>query len=233
VEDQYFWAADIVRCFAEALSADENLHVIAVIPHHPDQDGRLSLAPNLIGRQEAIEHIQAAGGRRVAVYGIENHAGTPVYVHAKVCVVDDVWASAGSDNVNRRSWTHDSELSCAVVDDRLDEREPRVLDRSGDGARRFARGLRLELAREHLDRAEGDDGDLIDPASAFRVFADSAARLQTWHEAGRQGARPAGRLRPYATAPMNRLTRTWADPLYRMLYDPDGRTQKLRRAREF
>ena len=47
---------------------------------------------------------------RVAAYGIENHAGTPVYVHAKVCVVDDVWASIGSDNFNRRSWTHDSEL---------------------------------------------------------------------------------------------------------------------------
>ena len=24
----------------------------------------------------------------MAAYGIENHAGTPVYVHAKVCVID-------------------------------------------------------------------------------------------------------------------------------------------------
>ena len=32
---------------------------------------------------------------RVAAYGIENHAGTPVYVHAKVCVIDDVWAAPG------------------------------------------------------------------------------------------------------------------------------------------
>ena len=41
-------------------------------------------------------------------------------MHAKVGIVDDVWASVGSDNINRRSWTHDSELACAVVDDRLD-----------------------------------------------------------------------------------------------------------------
>ena len=54
---------------------------------------------------------------RVHVFDVENHAGTPVYVHAKVCVIDDVWASVGSDNFNRRSWTHDSELSCAVLDD--------------------------------------------------------------------------------------------------------------------
>ena len=51
------------------------------------------------------------------VFDVENHEGTPVYVHAKVCVIDDIWATVGSDNLNRRSWTHDSELSCAVLDD--------------------------------------------------------------------------------------------------------------------
>jgi phosphatidylserine/phosphatidylglycerophosphate/cardiolipin synthase-like enzyme len=40
-----------------------------------------------------------------------------VYVHAKACVVDDTWTCVGSDNLNLRSWTHDSELSCAVIDD--------------------------------------------------------------------------------------------------------------------
>lgn len=233
VEDQYFWAVDIVRCFADALRADENLRLIAVIPHHPDQDGKLSLPPNLIGRRQAIEHLRDAGGSRVAVYGIENHAGTPVYVHAKVCIVDDVWASIGSDNVNRRSWTHDSELSCAVVDEQLDGREPQALDRSGDGARRFARGLRLQLAREHLDRPDGDDADLLGSASAFSAFAKSAASLQGWHDGGRAGERPPGRLRPYAGPPMTRATRAWAEPLYRTVYDPDGRTARLRRAREF
>src|SRR5207302_396991 len=56
------------------------------------------------------------GGDRVAVFGLENRAGTPVYVHAKVCIVDDTWLAVGSDNINLRSWTHDSELGCAVLD---------------------------------------------------------------------------------------------------------------------
>ena len=74
------------------------------------------MPPNLLGRAAALEMLQRAGGDRVGVYFLENEAGTPIYVHAKVCVVDDTWAIVGSDNFNRRSWTHDSELSCAVID---------------------------------------------------------------------------------------------------------------------
>ena len=103
-------------------------------------------------------------------------AGTPVYVHAKVCVVDDVWASVGSDNINRRSWTHDSELSCAILDEARDGRDPQIIDRDGHGARRFARCLRLQLAQEHLDRAPGDDLDLLDPVAAFAAFADECTQ---------------------------------------------------------
>jgi phosphatidylserine/phosphatidylglycerophosphate/cardiolipin synthase-like enzyme len=179
------------------------------------------------------EDIEAAGGDRVGVYGIENPAGTPVYVHAKVCVVDDVWASVGSDNVNRRSWTHDSELSCAVIDESVDEREPRMLDRFGDGARVFARELRLQLAREHLEREVTDDADLLDPIGAFAAFSVSALRLQQWHDHGRTGPRPPGRLRPYAAARLTRRTLAWATPLYRMVADPDGRPRALRRAHRF
>ena len=40
---------------------------------------------------------------RVAVYGIENHASTPIYVQAKTCLIDHTWASIASDNFNRRS----------------------------------------------------------------------------------------------------------------------------------
>jgi phosphatidylserine/phosphatidylglycerophosphate/cardiolipin synthase-like enzyme len=42
LEDQYLWATDVVRCFADALRANQQLRLIAVVPLHPDQDGRLS-----------------------------------------------------------------------------------------------------------------------------------------------------------------------------------------------
>src|SRR4029077_14689389 len=98
--------------------------LVAVVPLYRDQEGRLSMPPNLVGRQQAIDVLRAAGGARVAIYGIENHASTPVYVHAKVCVGDDVWVSVGSDNNNPGSRTPHSELSCAIVDEDRDERDP-------------------------------------------------------------------------------------------------------------
>ena len=70
---------------------------------------------------------------RVGVFDLENTSGTPIYVHAKVCVVDDVWMTCGSDNFNRRSWTNDSELTCAVIDPTRDQREPLDLSADGDG----------------------------------------------------------------------------------------------------
>jgi phosphatidylserine/phosphatidylglycerophosphate/cardiolipin synthase-like enzyme len=88
---------------------------------------------------------------RFAAYALENPAGRPVYVHAKVCVIDDRWSCVGSDNLNLRSWTHDSELSCAVMD--------------ADGGTEFGYGLRHRLAREHLD---DPDADVRDPMAMFR-----------------------------------------------------------------
>jgi phosphatidylserine/phosphatidylglycerophosphate/cardiolipin synthase-like enzyme len=232
LEDQYFWSTQVVDCFVRALRVEPELRLIVVIPRFPDQDGRISMPPNLIGRERAIDAVRRAGGDRVAFYGIENHVGTPVYVHAKVCVVDDVWVSIGSDNINRRSWTHDSELTCAVIDDRL--AEPGTESKAGSAGsgrqpRAFAREVRLELAREHLDRSAGEDGDLIDPAQVFKAFQTAAAELEAWHRGGARGPRPAGRLRPYSMPKLSATTKLWANPLYRVIYDPDGRPRNLRR----
>src|SRR4029453_18067706 len=66
------------------------------------------------------------------------------------CIVDDVWMTIGSDNLNLRSWTHDSELTCALLDPTVDERAPSDPANRGDGARRLPGGVRLRLWREHL-----------------------------------------------------------------------------------
>lgn len=230
LEDQYLWSKQVAHLFARALVENPDLHLVAVIPRHADVDGRFALPPNLIGRYQAVQTCRSASPERVHVFDVENYRGTPVYVHAKVCVIDDVWACVGSDNLNRRSWTHDSELSCAVLDDSRDDRIPLDPGGSGDGARVFARDLRLGLLREHLDRAAdgSEDDGLIDPARVVEAITSSAQTLEDWHASGRRGPRPPGRLRPHRLEGLSTITRLWAEPAYRLIYDPDGRSYRDR-----
>ena len=235
LEDQYMWSADVARLFADALRDNPDLHLVVVVPRVPDQDGALAKRPQNVGRWQAIEMCRKAGEGRVHVFDVENHAGTPVYVHAKVCVADDTWASVGSDNFNRRSWTHDSELSSTVLDTTLDEREPRDPAGTGEGARSFARDLRLALAREHLDLApDGSQDELVlDPQRFVDTLNERAAALDEWHARGRQGPRPPGRLRQHHAERLPWFTRLWATPVYRLVDDPDGRPLRLRLRKDF
>jgi phosphatidylserine/phosphatidylglycerophosphate/cardiolipin synthase-like enzyme len=228
VEDQFLWSREVAKTFADALVASPQLHLIAVVPRYFDQAGAVTLPPNQIGREEAVKVLLEAAPDRVAIYDVENPAGVPVYVHAKVCVVDDVWTSVGSDNFNRRSWSHDSEISCAVMDEARDPREPADPAGLGDGARMFARNLRLELWREHLGRPEGDDRGLLDPAEAWATFQKTAQALERWHDDGGRGERPPGRVRPHPRIQPTGAQRLWAVPLYRRVLDPDGRPTALR-----
>jgi phosphatidylserine/phosphatidylglycerophosphate/cardiolipin synthase-like enzyme len=223
LEDQYLWSRPVAEIVAAALRDQPDLHVIAVVPRYPDTDSAITRMPGVLGRHDVVRTCTAAGGDRFAVYDLENHQGTAVYVHAKAVVVDDVWAMVGSDNLNRRSWSHDSELSIGVLDSERDAREPRDPAGLGDGARTFARDLRLRLWREHLDRHADDVEDLLHPQEAFAAFRRQAEQLAAWHDGGGSGSRPPGRVLPHRRRDPTTVERLWATPLYRLVYDPDGR----------
>jgi phosphatidylserine/phosphatidylglycerophosphate/cardiolipin synthase-like enzyme len=228
LEDQYLWSATAVSALATALRETPELRLIAVIPRFPPHDGRFSASPTLIGRLAALRLLYKAAGPRVAVYYIENEVGTPIYVHAKVCIVDASWAIVGSDNFNRRSWSHDSELSCAVIDTAT---EIPCAGESGAGAHGYVESLRQALASEHLGIAQ--PGMSMNGNEIFNAFKRTASALDAWYAADRRGPRPPGRLRRYHAPPLATWTRIWAGPIYRLLYDPDGRPSSMRRAGEF
>jgi phosphatidylserine/phosphatidylglycerophosphate/cardiolipin synthase-like enzyme len=217
---------------ARALLASPELRVIAVVPRYPDADGRVNGPPTRLGQWQAVDLLRGVAPDRVLVLDLENDAGVPIYVHAKVCIVDDVWFTCGSDNVNLRSWTNDSELTCAVVDGERDRREPADLTGRGESARRLPRDLRLQLWSEHLGVPE-DDPALLDPATAFDLWRERADALDAWHRDGRRGPRPAGRVRHHLPEPLTGRQERWAPWLYRALFDPDGRPRPLRGGLDF
>lgn len=81
-----------------------------------------------------------------------------IYVHSKVMIIDDEFASVGSANINQRSMTHDSEIQISIID----AQKPVVKD------------LRKSLFAEHTGRSEAS---LDDPIAAYNQYkADIAAK---------------------------------------------------------
>lgn len=188
VEDQYLWGDEVGEHFATALRAVPGLRLVVVLPILPDTDGTIGRAAQWHARRRALEPILAAGRDRVAILGLTNAAGLPVYVHSKVVIIDDRWASVGSDNLNRRSWSSDSEIACFVVDDRLDDDTPAPRDA-------FALRLRRQLCAEHLGvpvEAVPDDHDEL-----FDALVTSARTLDAWYAASAAPA-PGGLARGWA-----------------------------------
>lgn len=220
VEDQFLWSPMVAEVFAKALRREPRLRMVAVLPSRPDKDNAVQVAASDVAHRKALDLLHAAGGDRIHAYELENSYGLPTYVHSKTCIVDDVWATVGSANLNRRSWTYDSELTAAVI------HEP---DAAGDSTPGFAKDLRLRLWREHLGRDEHEVADLDDPEQGIAVLRRSAANLEKWHAAGRSGARPQGHLRAHPRPTASTATKAWALPAGRMLIDPDGRSGGLRR----
>jgi phosphatidylserine/phosphatidylglycerophosphate/cardiolipin synthase-like enzyme len=244
LEDQYLWSEEVGRHFSQALHDNPQLRLICVIPVVPDVDGALALAPQLYARKLAMDLLLEAAPDRVALFGLTSPAGYPVYVHAKVCVIDDAWASVGSDNFNRRSWSSDSEAAVAVQDVR------RVGGRAPRDA--FALRLRRELVGEHLDLEPDDVPD--DPDELWDLMGAAADALDAWYgdsgpdrgrvhvprprapfkgtavrwrrrsrpAVGTPGVeRPPGRLRRLGPPELNRWQTLWAQRTYGVV-DPDG-----------
>ncbi len=63
----------------------------------------------------------------------------PIYVHAKVAIVDDIWATVGSGNLNNRGMRDDTEMNVAML----------------DATRSY--GFRLMLQAEHLGLAKAEE----------------------------------------------------------------------------
>ena len=221
LEDQYMWSPHIARLLADALRRNPELHLIVVVPRHPDVDGRFALPPNEVGRLEAIQvACRRSRPDRVHVFDLENpparrstctrrSASSTTCGRARAAPTSTAARGATTASCRARYWTR-----------RADEREPRDPAGLGDGARRFARDLRLTLMREHLDRADGDDADLLDPDDAVRAVTAAADALDAWHTGGRVGPRPPGRLRPHRPEKLPLWTRVWAVPAYRLVLRP-------------
>ena len=131
IENQYLRTTDLADWVISRFKANGNLQVIIVVPVLPEEleegkGDRISLKGVDLEHQ-TLTKLQTGLGRNVGLYSLVQNssmpAGTPaakrglssfgslrIYPHSKILIVDDVFASIGSANVNPRSFQLDSEV---------------------------------------------------------------------------------------------------------------------------
>jgi phosphatidylserine/phosphatidylglycerophosphate/cardiolipin synthase-like enzyme len=140
IEHQHVDVPEILDCLRLALQ--RGVEVVAVMPAAGEQAEELMA----LG---AFENFTLAGIAGLADDGQRK----PVWVHAKLMIVDGEWGAVGSCNLHRHSLFGNSELNAAFWDPNT------------------ARALLSELLREHLDKDISGMGDL----AALRLFRTVAA----------------------------------------------------------
>lgn len=121
--DQFFFSRPLARLLNHRLRETSNpdgtagLGVIVVLPPHADsQPGREHHARELALR-ELTKCLTPNQRKRVGMYDLWDPADSKgIYCHAKVQTYDGSLMVCGSANMNRRSFTCDTELSLAVLD---------------------------------------------------------------------------------------------------------------------
>jgi phosphatidylserine/phosphatidylglycerophosphate/cardiolipin synthase-like enzyme len=140
-----------------------------MLPAKPDKGG-----DDTRGQLGTLVQADSHQGRLLActLYAIGGETDWPVYVHAKVGIVDDAWTTIGSANLNEHSLFNDTEVNLVTHDARL------------------ARQTRLRLWAEHLQRPVADlDGE---PAAVIDRLWKPIAEEQG--ERRQRGERPTHRL---------------------------------------
>jgi phospholipase D1/2 len=167
IESQYFAARSLAEAMAERLREPDGPEFVVVNP--VSAQGWLEEAAMGSARARLLELIRKADAHgRFRLYTPVTRGGAPIYVHAKVMIMDDVMLRIGSSNLNNRSLGFDTECDLVV------EARPGSPD---EGVTRDRiRALRTAFLAEHLDvtpstmdgEIEACGGSLIRAIDALR-----------------------------------------------------------------
>jgi phosphatidylserine/phosphatidylglycerophosphate/cardiolipin synthase-like enzyme len=147
LESQFLWSAQIVEILAAKLREppSDRFRVVVLLPAKPNNG-----ADDTRGKLADLVRADDGAGRFLAatISARTGRLSGPLYVHAKVGIVDDRWLTLGSANLNEHSLFNDTEMNVLTCDPTL------------------ARETRLRLWSEHLERpleeVSGEPARVID-----------------------------------------------------------------------
>jgi phosphatidylserine/phosphatidylglycerophosphate/cardiolipin synthase-like enzyme len=166
LENQFLWSSEIVKILAEKLRNPprDDFRLVLVLPSKPTTG-----KDDTLGQLAVLAEADDGAGRFVAstLHARDGEQTAPVYVHAKVGIVDDGWLTIGSGNLNNHSLFNDSEVNVVTHDAAL------------------ARETRLKLWAEHLEVAVEDLADRPPADVIDDLWIPTALEQLERREAGR------------------------------------------------
>jgi len=133
LENQFLWSSEIEAVLVDKLRRPPHpdFRLLVVLPARPNNgsDDTRGMLGELIEADDDHGRLLAC-----TLYARSGNLFDPIYVHAKIGIVDDAWLTIGSANLNEHSLFNDTEMNVVTHD-------PGV-----------ARATRLRLWSEHLER---------------------------------------------------------------------------------
>jgi phosphatidylserine/phosphatidylglycerophosphate/cardiolipin synthase-like enzyme len=168
LENQFLWSPEVISILMGLLRdpPTDDFRLVLLLPRRPS-DG----ADTTRGQLGRLLAADVGHGRILAttISAREGEQTGPLYVHAKVGIVDDTWMTIGSANLNEHSLFNDTEVNVVL-------RDPELI-----------RSTRLRLWAEHLETSEVDVSgipcDVVDtlwrPVAEDQTALDRRGRPRT------------------------------------------------------
>jgi phosphatidylserine/phosphatidylglycerophosphate/cardiolipin synthase-like enzyme len=174
-ESQYFASRRIAQAIACRLAEPDGPEIVLINPQ--SAEGWLEPIAMDSARARLREALRNADPHaRFRIYHPVTEGGQPIYVHAKILIIDDRVLRVGSSNMNNRSLRLDTECDVAI-----DAGLP-----ANDGCRLAIDAVRNGLLAEHLgckpeeiERQIGETGSLIASIERMRGKGRSLIPYET------------------------------------------------------
>ncbi|MBB4153942.1 phosphatidylserine/phosphatidylglycerophosphate/cardiolipin synthase-like enzyme [Sphingomonas jinjuensis] len=194
-ESQYFASRKVAEAIGKRLREPDGPEFVIV--HPVTAQGWLEPLAMDTARARLVEALRDQDPHhRLRLYNPYTAGGTPIYVHAKVTIVDDTILRVGSSNFNNRSLRLDTE--CDIVID---------AERGGNAdERQTITAIRDGLLAEHLG---------VDVATVAATIAETRSLIETVERLRGDGRS----LRPYEVPELDAVQAWLAD---NKILDPEG-----------
>jgi phosphatidylserine/phosphatidylglycerophosphate/cardiolipin synthase-like enzyme len=194
-ESQYFASRRIAEAIARRLDEPDGPDIVIINPQQAD--GWLEQQAMDTARARLIEALRARDIHgRLRLYHPFTVRGAPIYVHAKILIVDDRILRVGSSNMNNRSMRLDTECDVTI--------DTRLAANAGQGETIVA--MRDGLIAEHLDLP-------VERVAAVLAQRGLVAGMEELRD------KPGRTLRPYVTPDLTEVQAWLAD---NEVLDPEG-----------